>query len=441
MTERNSLGADFKMTEIGPLPEHWLVLPLGEILLESNLRAKDLPSEGRKNPPVLSLTKNRGLILQSERFGKQIATDDVSKYKVVHRGQIVYNPYVIWEGAVHALRDFELGLVSPVYPVWSIHADRADPFFVDDLLRMPTSITAYNRFASGAVNRRRSIKKKDFLSIPIPLPPLSEQRAIARVLSAVRRAIEATEAVIEAAQALKKSLMQHLFTYGPVPVDEIDQVPLKETEIGLVPEGWEVVRLGDVAIDVQYGANNRAGSDGTYPILRMNNLIDGKVDLSSLKYVDLSEADFHRFHLRPGDILFNRTNSYELVGKAALFDKPGDFVFASYLIRVVTDQDRIRPEFLNYYLNWPVAQSRLRMLATRGVSQSNISASKLKGFLVHMPPIATQVLVAKPLASIDEKIGAETQRKSALEALFNSLLHHLMTGKVRVPREYWIEDT
>lgn len=163
------LSEDFKMTKIGPLPEEWQIVRLGEVLREMDVRVRDL-GESAYELPILSLTKNEGLVLQTERFGKRIATEDVSEYKVVYRGQIVYNPYVIWEGAVHILDKYEAGLVSPVYPVWEVRPDKAHAWFIDPLLRMPNTISAYNRFASGAVNRRRAIRKNDFLSIPIPLP-------------------------------------------------------------------------------------------------------------------------------------------------------------------------------------------------------------------------------------------------------------------------------
>jgi|GEM_PF-2872913 len=102
----------YRMTELGPLPQEWQVVRLGEVLTEVDIRLRDLQNVCAL--PVLSLTKNDGLVLQTDRFGKRIATEDLSMYKVVYRGQIVYNPYVIWEGAIHILSKQNSGLVSPV---------------------------------------------------------------------------------------------------------------------------------------------------------------------------------------------------------------------------------------------------------------------------------------------------------------------------------------
>ena len=124
-----SAGALHKAVEETVLPEGWQVQRLGELLREVDVRQADLPKSEAEELKVLSLTKNHGLILQSERFGKRIATEDTSKYKVVREGQIVYNPYVIWEGAVHALRKHPAGLVSPVYPVWETR--EPDGGFID----------------------------------------------------------------------------------------------------------------------------------------------------------------------------------------------------------------------------------------------------------------------------------------------------------------------
>jgi len=148
--------------------------------------------------------------------------------------------------------------------------------------------------------------------------------------------------------------------------------------------------------------------------------------------VDLNAQEFVKFQLRKGDVLFNRTNSIDLVGKTALFDLDGDYVFSSYLIRLEVAKNRLMSEFLNFYMNWDKTQQRLKGLASRGVSQSNISATKLKGLSIALPPPSEQREIARIFQAVDRKIEAEENRKAALEALFKTLLHHLMTGKVRV---------
>jgi type I restriction enzyme, S subunit len=109
------------------------------LVREVNVRVKDLPPNEQNRLEVLSLTKRFGLIPQSSRFEKRVATENVDKYKVVRPGWIVYNPYVIWEGAIHALHSDRAGIVSPAYRVWERTED--DDGFLDLVLRTPQSTT------------------------------------------------------------------------------------------------------------------------------------------------------------------------------------------------------------------------------------------------------------------------------------------------------------
>jgi type I restriction enzyme S subunit len=150
---------------------------------------------------------------------------------------------------------------------------------------------------------------------------------------------------------------------------------LKETEVGFVPENWQIVSVGDVALSSQYGLSVRANPSGTYPMLRMNCQEDGSVHYRDLKFVQLDAAAFETYRLRPGDLLFNRTNSIELVGRTAIVDDDRPAVFASYLVRLVIDEKRCLPRYLNYYMNLAETQSEIKKLATRAVEQANIDAS------------------------------------------------------------------
>lgn len=285
---------------------------------------------------------------------------------------------------------------------------------------------------SGSTPSRQRVDPRGFLALSFLRPPLEEQRSIAGILRAVQEAKEATEKVIVATRELRRSLMRHLFTYGPVSLEAAETVDVQETTIGLAPAHWSVVELSQLVTQAQYGLSLRGERTGPYPILRMNNLNRGRIEIQDLQYVDIDASTLGKFKLRKGDLLFNRTNSYELVGKTALFKQPGDWVFASYLIRVEVDAERASPEYLNYYLNWEVSQARLRMLATRGVSQSNISATKLKTFRIVLPPLQEQMRIADMLSAVDAKIEVETTRRDALDQLLMSTLAALVGGKRRV---------
>jgi type I restriction enzyme, S subunit len=262
----------------------------------------------------------------------------------------------------------------------------------------------------------------------LPFPPIPKQRAIAHALRAVQAAREARMRELALERERKAALMEHLFTHGT------RGEPTKMTAIGEMPESWRIVKLGEVVTSTQYGLSLRGNSQGSHPILRMNCLVDGYVKESDLQYVDLNGGDFDRFRLNRGDILFNRTNSCDLVGKTGLFDLNGDFVFASYLIRISVEKSRLLPEFVNYYINQNPTQTRLRMLASRGVSQSNINAAKLKGFLIPLPSCPEQKMVADILRACDAKISALNNEARLHDELFRVMLEELMSGKLPATR-------
>lgn len=407
---------------------NWGRTTLGELLRESEVRVRDLPSNESSNLEVLSLTKNRGLIPQAERFNKRIATEDISKYKVVRPGWIVYNPYVIWEGAVHALRRSEPGVVSPVYPIFERTED--DGGFLDFVLRTDALIDAYNQLSSGAVNRRRSIKKDDFLGIEIVLPPLPEQRAIAQVLRTVQWAKEATEKVIAAARQLKQSLMGHLFTYGPVPFQEAEKVELKETEVGPMPEHWQLDRLGGVTLIERGKFAHRPRNDprfygGPIPFIQTGDVAKSGGRITTYTQT-LNELGLSVSRVFPkGTIVLTIAAN---IGDTAILGF--DSAFPDSLVGITPKTKIIRADFLLQFLQTQKAE--MDRLAPRG-TQKNINIRFLEPWPLTLPPLSEQHEIAVQLTASDAKLAAEETRRNALEALFQSLLHHLMTGKMRVP--------
>ncbi len=262
-------------------------------------------------------------------------------------------------------------------------------------------------------------------STPISLPEKPEQAEIARVLDTVEQAIHLERSVIGQSQELKRAAMRTLFTRG------LRGEPQKETEIGPMPESWELTAIDDVAVSTQYGLSMRGRTSGTYPILRMNCQEDGKVHYRNLQFVDLDAESYDRFRVKLGDLLFNRTNSIDLVGRMAIIEDDRPAVFASYLVRLVVNADRCLPEYLNYFMNWPRTQEEIKKLASRAVGQANINATKLRTVLFPLPAIDEQQNIVAVLDSTDCKIDLHRRKLAVLEELFKVLLHKMMTGEVR----------
>jgi len=156
------------------------------------------------------------------------------------------------------------------------------------------------------------------------------------------------------------------------------------------PKGWDIVTVGDLVTEVRYGTSSPAVVGGKYPYLRMNNLTyDGHIDLADLKYIDVSDEEKEKYVVRKGDVLFNRTNSVELVGKTAVFDLPDDMIIAGYIIRVRLGE-RMLPAVFSQYMNLEALKDILRNMAKGAVNQANINAQELQSVKIYVPDMQLQ---------------------------------------------------
>ncbi len=299
-----------------------------------------------------------------------------------------------------------------------------DPRFLAAAVHSPSFLEYAVAGTTGVQHPRTSWAHTREFQMPAFTP--CEQQGIADLLWLVHEAISQSGALVEEAQALKRAAMHTLFTRG------LRGEPQKETEVGPVPESWEIAAIDDVAVSTQYGLSMRGGTSGAYPILRMNCQEDGKVHYRDLQFVDLDSESYDRFRVKPGDLLFNRTNSIDLVGRMAIIEDDRPAVFASYLVRLVVDANRCIPEFLNYFMNWPRTQEEIKKLASRAVGQANINATKLRTILFPLPAIDEQREIVTVLNAVDRKIDLHRRKRVVLEELFKTLLHRLMTGEMRV---------
>ena len=188
------------------------------------------------------------------------------------------------------------------------------------------------------------------------------------------------------------------------------------------PKKWKVVKIGDIVKDVRYGTSRPAVEGGKYPYLRMNNLtVDGQIDLTDLKYIDIPESEIEKCIVRKGDVLFNRTNSVELVGKTALFNLPDEMVIAGYIIRLRLNKD-LRPEILSQYLNLKPLKDILRSMAKGAVNQANINAKELQNIRVYLPEMELQNAFVVFAHQIDKSKVAVQKSLNQAQLLFDSLM-------------------
>lgn len=143
-----------------------------------------------------------------------------------------------------------------------------------------------------------------------------------------------------------------------------------------LPKEWSWEKLGFMTCGVEYGTSEKSKTKGKYPVIRMGNIQNNNIDWSDLVYTDTKE-DIEKFELQKGDVLFNRTNSPELVGKSAIFKSDKKAIFAGYLIRINQITDIVDPNYLNYFLNSIIAKRHGSEVKTDGVNQSNINGNKL----------------------------------------------------------------
>jgi type I restriction enzyme S subunit len=300
----------------------------------------------------------------------------------------------------------EHGFGSTEFHVVRTNPDMLDSRYALHMLRLPTVKLAGERRMTGSAGQKRV--PKDFLeNLEIHLPPLPEQRRIASIL--------------DQADALRTRRTEALQTIGSCLASEFD------ARFGRA-SGWRTVTVADMLSSADYGTSAKAGEVGEFPVLRMGNLtVRGDLDLTSLKYMDLTESEQSRYLLSRGDVLFNRTNSVELVGKTAIYRSSEPMAFAGYLVRLRVSPAN-DPEYLAGFLNSPAGKRELRKRAKSAIGMANINAKEVQQIPVPLPPLDAQREYASLVASVTAAQTAHRTHLTLLDELFASLQHRAFRG-------------
>jgi type I restriction enzyme S subunit len=307
------------------------------------------------------------------------------------------------------------------------------------LLASPDARRFMNLNSTGTSGSMKNLPKARLLAMPVLRPPLPEQRFIADILDTLEKTIRNTEKVIGKFQQMKQGLLKDLLTRG---IDENGEVRAPEknpkkfvvSSDGLLPKSWEVVELGDVVAKAEYGISVPLFDSGAVPVLRMNNFVGGEADLRDVRYSDSLAA--RGLTLKYGDVLFNRTNSIDHVGRTGIWRAQLPVAsFASYLVRLVPATRRLRSEFLNLWLNLPATQIKVKRWATPAVQQANVNPTNLRRTLIALPTdLEEQDAISSVARAHDARLEHELRCLDKLRMLKAGLVDDLLTGRVRAKR-------
>lgn len=427
---------------------HWpaeTLKPLGTAL--SRVIDEFPSSTPKRDIPIIDKISFGGELTISAPDGRE--TYKGRLFRAVH-GQLIYSKIRVKQGSVCIVpNNIPLVGVSAEYPVYDINGEVALDAYLNLVLRASSFQAKLDGLAHGGATKTR-IHPDQFEALTVPLPSLITQRAIV----AQWQDEQSKAAALENEARNIESEANAAFLHGlglNAPANQMRRrcFAVRRSEAERWGLEWHQQRLGgtnldvgkfpavplnDVLTGVQYGTSDKANTENRgVPVLRMSNIVDGRIDLSDLKHVVLSESDIRRWRLDVNDILFNRTNSKELVGKCAVFDDPILAVFASYLIRVKVDSSLVIPHFVTAVLNGPIGRRQIDAVSRQIIGQANINSKELSALRIPLPPLDVQSKLVEALRAA--RMRADTLRAQAVKHRDSSRaeVEAMILGKRPVP--------
>ncbi|MGO7919422.1 restriction endonuclease subunit S [Rhizobium ruizarguesonis] len=401
-------------------PAGWRSVRLGEVAHEDRSRNADGKIPGER---LVGVFKNEGMIPMRER----VKGASVDRCKIVQPGAFAYNPMRINIGSIARSAFDHAVMVSPDYVVFSANKDVLDGSFLEHLRRSVEWDAYVGNAGDGGVRIRIYFDR--LAEFRFALPPLHEQRRIAEILSSVDDGIGATRAVIEQTRTVKQGVLERLLTKG------IGHTRFNQTEIGEIPEGWEVVQLSEVAtVRTGLAKNKKEVPDPVdLPYLRVANVQDGYIDLADLHTIRVSRTQVERYRLVAGDVLMTEGGDFDKLGRGDVWSGIVDpCLHQNHVFAVRADRARILPEFLALLTASTGGKAYFQSCSKRSTNLASINSSQVKAFPVRLPYIREQSEIVGAAEIHDATIASlETSLKKQL-LLKSSLMSDLLTGRKRV---------
>ena len=392
----------------------WPEVGLGDVLTERTETPDPGEIETGAIPIIAKITFSKGTI--------ELRDDTKTRTKMILicPGDLVVSGINAAKGAIAIYNEEEGSPIAATihYAAYIPDKSRVDVRYLWWLLRSETFRDILKRNLPGGV--KTELKAKRLLPIQVPLPPLDEQRRIVARIEELATLIEEARGLRvkarEEAEALAAAAVVELFTTQQ-------------------DNDWADYRLGDLVTEFRYGTSEKAHVEPSgIPILRMGNIQDGRLDLTDLKYLYLADRDKEKLVLQLGDVLVNRTNSPELVGKCAVFEEKDEYTFASYLIRLRVDLTKAVPQLVAAYINSPIGRAYMFSHRKQMTGQANVNTKTLKAMPISLPPVEEQRGIVAYLdglqAQVDELTALQDATQTELDALLPSVLDRAFQGEL-----------
>lgn len=362
---------------------------------------------GDRSFPVYSMTMHDGIVEQSGRFKKTIASRDTSSYKVVKKNQLVVG-FPIDEGVIYVQNHEQPGIMSPAYNVWDFDSDRILPAYLEFVLHSPQSMAYYAEKMRGTTARRRTLTGDALKNMPVPVPSIEDQYAVVKTLNCIKSQLAATQQMLDKLDQLVKSRFVEMF--GD-PVD--DKI-------------WPYVTLAELCTKLGSGATPRGGKSAYktegIPLIRSMNVHNGRFVWKDLAYIDDDQAaKLNGVTLMKGDVLLNITGA-SVARSCILPDELAGGRVNQHVSIVRVDQTKMLPVILNAAL---ISDSYQRFLLNdsrmAGATREAITKEDLKNMMVPLSPLSLQQQFANFAVRVDKSRFIAQQQIEKLQMLYDSL--------------------
>lgn len=423
----------------------------------------------------ITISSKVGIKYRCSKIGKEIGRKRQFKIDLKNNpNTVIFTRQGLHEGSIGiAPQEVDGCIVTENMPMFSIDESIVLSAYLK-LLFKSSLFTELIGILTPTGSAQKSIHERDLLPLEISIPDLSTQKAIVENLSHQLMKNEDLLQEIEKQKSLVKQLRQNILqeaiegkyteewrkenpvvkgnpdfdaealfekiqeeknhTDSELPLETSLQIrnskkkkvfePISENEQPFeIPEGWKWVRLGEICEGFMYGTSAKSLPSGKCPVLRMGNIQNGKIDWEKLVYTN-NDEEIEKYLLKQYDLLFNRTNSREMVGKTAIFESTQKTIYAGYLVKFRPINSN--PYFVNIVLNSKTHREWCNEVKTDALGQSNINAEKLKNFVAPLPPLAEQNeivrVVESQLAKVDQLEKQIAERETMTKQLMQSIM-------------------